>query len=57
MSPLDATLLSLLACPVCKKPLAYRASGPEALDCLACKKRYLVKDGIPVLLVSEAQPL
>lgn len=57
MSPLDPTLLSLLACPACKQPLTYRESGPEALDCPACRKRYLVTDGIPVLLVSEAQPL
>ena len=57
MSPLDATLLSLLACPACKKPLTYRPSGPEVLDCPACRKRYPVKDGIPVLLVSESLPL
>ena len=57
MSPLDPTLLSLLACPACKKPLTYREAGPEALDCPACRKRYLVTDGIPVLLVSESQPL
>lgn len=54
---LDAKLLELLACPACKKPLTYRESGPEALDCLACLKRYPVKNGIPVLLISEAQPL
>jgi uncharacterized protein YbaR (Trm112 family) len=57
MSPLDPALLSLLACPACKKPLTYRESGPEALDCAACRKRYPVKDGIPVLLASEAQAL
>ena len=57
MSPLDPTLLSLLACPACKKPLTYREAGPEALDCPACRKRYLVTDGIPVLLVSEAQTI
>ena len=30
---------------------------PEALDCLACRKRFAVEDGIPVLIVSEARPL
>lgn len=54
---LDPKLLELLACPACKKPLTYRASGPESLDCPSCRKRYLVKDGIPVLLVSESQPI
>lgn len=54
---LDAKLLELLACPACKQPLTYREPSPESLDCLACLKRYLVKDGIPVLLISEAIPL
>lgn len=57
MMPVDPSLLELLACPVCKKTLIYRSEGPEALDCRACRKRYLVKDGIPVLLIEEAQPL
>lgn len=53
---IDAELLKILACPACKKPLAYNAS-PEALDCAACRKRYPVRDGIPVLLVDEATAL
>lgn len=53
---LDAKLLELLACPACKQPLTYRES-PESLDCPACLKRYPVKNGIPVLLISEAQNL
>ena len=53
---IDQELLKILACPACKKPLAYNAA-PESLDCAACKKRYPVKDGIPVLLVDEAKPL
>lgn len=57
MTPLDGKLLGLLACPACKKALTYRPSGPEALDCLACRKRYPVEDGIPVLLAAEARPL
>ena len=52
---LDAELLKILACPACKGPLTYQ---PEhALDCPACRKRYPVRDGIPVLLVDEAEPL
>lgn len=55
--PLDPKLLEILACPACKGALAYRPEGPESLDCAACRKRYLVKDGIPVLLADEAVPL
>lgn len=52
---LDAELLKILACPACKGPLAYQPDS--ALDCAACRKRYPVRDGIPVLLADEAQPL
>jgi uncharacterized protein YbaR (Trm112 family) len=49
-------LLALLVCPKCKGALAYRE--PEAaLDCLACKLRYPVRDDIPVMLIDEATPL
>lgn len=54
---LEPGLLGVLACPACKGTLTYRPAGPEALDCLACRKRYRVEDGIPVLIVSEARPL
>lgn len=54
---LDPGLLAVLACPACKGPLTYRPAGPEALDCAACRKRYRVEDGIPVLIVSEARTL
>ena len=57
MNPLDPALLELLACPVCKGPLTYRREDPESLDCPACRKRYPVQDGIPVLLIEEALPL
>ena len=56
MTALDAELLKVLACPACKGPLTYLVS-PEALDCPACRKRYPVKAGIPVLLASEATNL
>ena len=54
---LDPRLLEILACPVCKKGLTYRAAGPESLDCPACRKRYPVRDGIPVLLADEGAVL
>ena len=49
-------LLSILVCPRCKGALEYREAD-AALDCHACKLRYLVRDDIPVMLVDEARPL
>ncbi|MEK7746817.1 MAG: Trm112 family protein [Elusimicrobiota bacterium] len=43
----------MLACPACKAPLERRAE-PEALDCRSCRRRYPVREGIPVLLASES---
>lgn len=57
MRTLEPKLLEILACPACKGPLVYRPAGPECLDCAACRKRYLVTDGIPIMLVDEALPL
>lgn len=48
-------LLALLVCPQCKGPLEYRAAPPETLRCTACRLAYPVEDGIPVLLIDEAQ--
>jgi uncharacterized protein YbaR (Trm112 family) len=53
---LDADfLLKVLACPRCKGGLTYSALS-QSLDCMGCKLHYLVKDGIPMLLIEEAQP-
>lgn len=53
---LDQQLLDILACPKCKGTLLYRQQD-EALDCPACRLRYHVRDGIPVMLIDEATPL
>jgi LSD1 subclass zinc finger protein len=52
---LDPDLLAILVCPRCKGPLEYRPDAPE-LACAACRLAYPVRDGIPILLVDEAQP-
>lgn len=44
---IDAKLLAILACPVCKGPLT---QAGDALACAACKRSYPVKDGIPDLV-------
>lgn len=53
---LDNTLLNMLVCPVCKGQLTYDVQN-GTLDCRACRLRFPVRDGIPVMLVAEAQPL
>ncbi|MBI2885052.1 MAG: Trm112 family protein [Candidatus Omnitrophica bacterium] len=49
---IDPTLLEILACPACKTPLTLEG---ERLACGSCGRRYPVRDGIPVLLVDEAE--
>ncbi len=57
---IDAELLDILVCPKCKGGLAVRNRGDgteEFLDCFECRLAYPVEDGIPVMLIDEAQPL
>ncbi len=57
---IDPELLRILVCPKCKGELGVRTGedGAEAfLDCAACGLAYPVEDGIPVMLIEEAQPL
>ena len=56
MSTIDARLLAILACPQDKGPL-YFISDEEALYNPRLKRRYDVRDGIPVMLVDEARAL
>ncbi|MCL2658547.1 MAG: Trm112 family protein [Betaproteobacteria bacterium] len=53
---MDAKLLEILVCPVCKGPLGYRKPAAE-LICKACRLAYPVRDGIPVMLEDEARTL
>jgi hypothetical protein len=54
---LDPVLLEILACPDDKQPVIYQKEGEaERLTCTTCGKRYPVRDGIPVMLIDEAQP-
>jgi hypothetical protein len=53
---MDARLLEILVCPVCKGPLDYRKAKQE-LVCRACKLAYPVRDDIPVMLEEEARQL
>ena len=50
---LDATLLSILACPEDKGPLYYFARDGFLFNPRLSRK-YEVRDGIPVMLIEEA---
>lgn len=56
MPDLDPDLLAILVCPRCHGALTHRPEVP-ALDCPACRLRYSIDDGIPVLLLDSATPL
>ena len=53
---MDAKLLEILVCPVCKGPLVYKKTVSE-LVCKPCRLAYPIKDGIPVMLEDEARTL
>ena len=53
---MDARLLDILVCPVCKGKLDYQKTAQE-LVCNPCKLAFPVRDGIPVMLVDEARDL
>ena len=53
---IDKKLLSILVCPVSKAPVEYDEDKSE-LICKASGLAYPVRDGIPVMLESEARQL
>ena len=53
---LDPKLLELLVCPLTKQPLVYDAERSELVS-KAAHLAYPVRDGIPIMLPSEARQL
>ncbi len=51
---LDPMLLEILACPEDKGPLVY-FTDEDALYNPRLRRRYAVRDGIPVMLIDEAE--
>ncbi len=49
---IDKELLAILACPACKADVELK---DEKIVCTKCKRRYPIKDGIPVMLIDEAE--
>lgn len=57
---IEADLLELLACPLSKAPLiqAEDADGTWLVSTdAATRRRYPVRDGLPILLIDEAEEL
>jgi len=51
---IDERLLKILACPACKGEVRLVEEW-ERIVCDVCGKRYPVRDGIPVMLIEEAE--
>lgn len=49
---IEEKLLDILACPVCKEKVS---CGDDALICDRCLRRYPIREGIPVMLIEEAE--
>ena len=53
---IDPKLLELLACPLTKGPLTWNEARTELIS-KAARLAYPVRDGIPIMLPSEARTL
>lgn len=51
---IDKELLEILACPICKGAVELKG---EKIVCGKCRKAYSIKDGIPVMLIEEAEDI
>lgn len=56
MITIDPELLAILVCPKCKGPLE-RRDEPPALVCGTDRLAFEVRDGIPIMLIEDAQVL
>ncbi len=51
---IDKEFLEILACPACKGEVRLDEAS-ERIICEACGRRYPIRDGIPVMLIDEAE--
>ena len=49
---IDKELLDILACPACKADVKLQ---DDKIVCTKCGRKYPIKDGIPVMLIDEAE--
>lgn len=52
MKVIDKELLKILVCPLCKADVVLKDKN---IVCAQCKRKYPIKDGIPIMLVEEAK--
>ncbi len=50
---MNEDLLKILACPICKGNLIYDKTA-SMLICKKCRKKFKIKEGIPILLPNAA---
>ncbi len=48
----DKELLNILACPYCKSDVFLKDNW---IVCTKCRRRYPIRDGIPIMLIEEAE--
>ncbi len=53
LETIDRKLLELLVCPLTRGPLEYDRKANELIS-RAAKLAYLIRDGIPIMLVDDA---
>ncbi|EJL92866.1 hypothetical protein PMI16_01018 [Herbaspirillum sp. CF444] len=53
---MNARLLDILVCPICKGPLEFDKKAQE-LICNGDKLAYPIRDGIPIMWADEARDL
>jgi hypothetical protein len=49
---IDEKLLSILACPACQGDVELKE---EKIVCRKCGRKYPVKNGVPIMLVEQAE--
>lgn len=49
---IDQELLAILACPACQSDVILKE---QKIVCVKCGRKYPIKDGIPIMLVDEAE--
>ena len=49
---IEKDLLEILACPACKGDVQEK---DDKLVCAKCGRRYPIREGIPVMLIDEAE--
>ena len=52
---ISSELLEILACPACKSDIEYNQADHKLVCIGQCKRRYPIRDGIPVMLIDEAE--